>query len=248
MKNHDTIFYAEWNRFLKENNYSSTKDAIEQNEKLYGFSNQPETIARFCSGSRHLSEMHIELFSELFGVRPEYLSGKDAFRTEEDIALYKKKEETIINGLYTIFNNLGYVDLNTDRTDYNQTFPNNTIAFIESLRADLRERNTNLLIDVENNRYVLLSQNNELIFFNEILSFIQYKLGQIFNEYSEEIPRCKTDSGDYLLSPHNEIRLNNEETLSIDFPYVPTARLLNNCDHIATTPDISVKKTRKRNP
>ncbi len=92
MKSHDTIFSIEWNRFLKDNGFSGTKEAIENTEALSGFSTQHETIARFCSGKRSLSETHIDLFSKLFGVRPEYLSGKDSFRTDEDIALFNKKD------------------------------------------------------------------------------------------------------------------------------------------------------------
>ncbi len=242
MKGNKTIFSTEWRNFIKIHGFSGTAEAIEHTDELQGFINQPETIARFCSGRRPISEANIELFAKLFGVRPEYLSGKDPFRTEDDIAMNRKKEEDIARGLRIIFNNLGYVDLFTEKTDYNQTFPENTKAFIESLRDDLTKAKVNLLIDVQRNRYVPLSYENETLFINELLSFIQYKLGQLFNARSEEVPECITESGEHLLSPHNEIELTDGSILSLDLPYVPTNLLLNSSEEIDVQPKMSVKK------
>ena len=241
MKGNKTIFSTEWRNFIKLHGFSGTAEAIEHTDELQGFINQPETIARFCSGRRPISEANIELFAKLFGVRPEYLSGKDPFRTEDDIAMNRKKEEDIARGLRIIFNNLGYVDLFAEKTDYNHTFPENTKAFIESLK-DLKEKNVNLLIDVENDRFVPISYDDEAIFRSEILGFIKYKLGQLFNARSEEVPECITESGEHLLSPHNEIELTDGSILSLDLPYVPTNLLLNSSEEIDVQPKMSVKK------
>ncbi len=103
----------------------------------------------------------------------------------------------------------------------------------------------NLLIDVQNDRYVPLSHDNELLFINEILSFIQYKLGQLFYDHSSKIPRCITDNGEYLCSPHNEIELKDGSRLNIDFPYIPTNRLLNNSGELDASPDVTISKPKK---
>lgn len=237
---HETVFYKEWKRYLKENGLSGISEALEHTDELQQFVDQPETISRFCSGARTLSEKNLLLFSNLFKVRPEYLAGKDTFRTDDDILLYIKKTQNFLQGMRIIFNNLGYVDSYTESSDYNQTFPENTIAFIEGLRDSLHESKRNILVDVQNNRVVPLTEESEEQFINEILSFIQYKLNKLFDDQSYEIPVCITESGEYLWSPHNEIQLKDGKTCNLDFRYISTARLLNATEEIDITPDITI--------
>ena len=239
----ETAFKKEWKRFLREHDYKGTDDALDHEELLTTFRNQASTISRFCSGSRPLSADNLTLFAKLFGVREAYLSGKDPYRTQQDLALATKKKETIDAAFHTLFMNLGYADLHTTDTDYNRTFPPNTQIFIESMKQALADagRDLRMMVDVDADRFVPLSPDAEQSLKNEILDFIRYKLDRLLNGAgSMEVPTCILEDGSQVPHPHTRLPLMDGSSLSLDFNYTPTTILLNSKNAENIEPEIHI--------
>ncbi|MBR1440018.1 MAG: helix-turn-helix transcriptional regulator [Lachnospiraceae bacterium] len=241
-----TIFKIEWKRFLKEHNYKSTEEALEKEEALAPLKSQSSTISRFCSGSRPISSANLVLFANLFGVTEEYLAGASPYRTEQDLHLAIKKTENITHAIHTLLLNLGYADLYTEATDYNQTFPSNTQVFIENMKKDLADTDLNLLIDVQKDRFVPLSPEAQEYLINELTDFIQYRMSRLLTGPSSmDVPTCILEDGSTLLHPHEEIPLNDGNVLYFDSKYIPSAKLLNGETNGDTTLELTIKKRHK---
>ncbi len=110
MKEHNetTIFKKEWELFLKRNNYKSTPEALRKNDDLQGYTSQRETINRFCNGKRRLSASNLEFFSKLFGVREDYLAGKDAFRTDDVVMKLEKASEMTLESFANVVESMNW--------------------------------------------------------------------------------------------------------------------------------------------
>lgn len=242
----NTRFRQEWKTFMRKNNYHSIINAVNACNELKVFVSQPETISKFCNGSRDLSKTNLELFSKLFSVREEYLSGKDNFRTDSDVEAYQLIKASNEKAIHRILMNLGYADLYTDNNDYNITFPDNIRAFIEDIKPKLNDTNTTVMIDVHRDLYVSLSDEYEKLLYDEFLNFISFRLEGVFRNYSKEIPKVVKKDGTIIKNQnHQEIELVGGEKLIIDVPYLSTNTLLNNFD-TKIVPEISAENNDDR--
>ncbi len=236
------IFKKEWKAYKKSKNYSSNKDAVEKDDALGPFETQPETISRFCTGKRDLTDQNIEFFAKLFGIRTEYLSGKDNFRTDADKMLYESREKNLRNSFNNILKNLGYANLSCNGADYNVTFPENTKAYIEVLKQIFNEKdNFSAIFDVQNDLCVYMTTEYENQLINEILDFIKFKLEQLFNNHSEPIPQWIDGNGKRLQKAHIEIKLKDGSILRLDNPYTPSAQI-ESSGEVDFSPILSIKE------
>jgi len=214
-------FDAEWKAFQQRNKYHSVQETLDAITETIMLSR--EEISRYRNGKRTMTTETINIFSKLFGIRPEYLSGGDSYRTEADLMIAQKKKADIYSAIHNILILLGYADLHMDEGDYNNSFPSNTRAFLESLK-DLEQEGVNLLCDVNNDNYIPLNQERYDALIQEIISFIRFKFEYLFgNNEALPIPDCITEDGLPLLHPHTEIELKDGNLFEFDIQYTPTA-------------------------
>lgn len=212
-----TNFGKEWERYKHENNFRSAQDAIDNTNSISTFA--PETISRYCTGKRKIPAENLELFSELFGVRTEYLSGSDPYRTIEDKKLGEKKDDTIYSAFHTIISLLGYADFDMDDADYNETFPINTQLFMDNIKKDFQTNNISLIFDVNTNSFIALKNDEYDELIAEFVDFINFKIQRYFAEPHRTftIPNCEIE--DMENGVHHI--WNGQEELD-KMPYVPT--------------------------
>ena len=72
-------FREEWERLKKAKGNISVEKILESYVKDKEFPR--EYISRFKSGDKKLRDDDLKIFSELFGIRKEYLAGIDDYRT-----------------------------------------------------------------------------------------------------------------------------------------------------------------------
>ena len=214
-------FTIEWEIYKKKNNYKSVEQIIEQvkSQKLY----YREQISRFKSGKIQLGKDDIQIFSQLFGIREEYLAGIDDSRTIDDYFIFQQNRKGIFTGLHQILVALGYADTYMENDDYNPTFPQNTYAFLESLKESLSEKNTALVCDVNADTYVSISTQQYELFLNDIVDYITFKLNKLFTN-AAPMPSVILEDDSTLLHPSTTIKLKDGTSLTCNIEYIPNAQ------------------------
>ena len=213
-------FLKEWNLFKKQHHYTSDEQLIEQlkSQKYY----YREKISRFKHGKIKLSDDDLLIFSKLFNVRQDYLSGKDDYRTEDDFSIAQQNKKGIFTGLHQVLVALGYADTYMEDDDYNPTFPQNTYAFLETLKKPLGENNISLICDVNADSYVSVPIEYYEQLLTDIVDYMTFKLDKLFSE-ATPIPTAVMEDGSRLLHPSTTIRATDGSSVTYNMKYIPNA-------------------------
>lgn len=226
-------FKEEWELFKKENEYSSADQILEICIKKKKYSSSD--ISNFKSTKKKLQEEDIEIFSDLFGIRKEYLAGLDHYRTTKDKEIAVIKEKSLYMAFHHLLTVLGYADLETDASDYNFSFPSNTMVFLESLKDpslnegvsikdELQKENVSLILDVNKDKFIAMHDDVYKQIISEVTDFIEYKLSKIFVD-SMSVPDVITDNATILRHPKTSLPLKDGMILDFEIKYTPTGEL-----------------------
>lgn len=214
-------FKAEWEYFQKSKNLKSVEKVLElvKDKKTYA----RENISRFKNGSKKLEDEDFEIFSNLFGVRKDYLAGISPYRTNMDETIEIQKRKNIRTSFRQILVALGYADLEMETEDFNFTFPSNTRGFIEFLKES--EINDKVICDVNKDDYIIIDNDSYELLMHEIIEFIEFKISKFF-AFAERIPDVVTEDGNPLLRPYgNIIHYKDGSSTDARIKYTPTANL-----------------------
>lgn len=214
-------FKDELKKFKAKNGIKSNEILLEKFDSQLSIYNR-EALSRFSSGTRRFHIEDIERFSQLFGIRTEYLSGLDHFRTEKD---KKRHDDTLLvfeKSIHKILLCLGYADGFMEADDYNITFPENTKLFIENIKEVLNEQEYSILCSVANNTFITLSNEEYYKLLYEIMDFICFKFSSLFFKKETKIPDVITEDDNYHLHPNETIELKDGNTYTFDLPRIIT--------------------------
>ena len=230
-------FREEWERLKKAKGNISVEKILESYVKDKEFPR--EYISRFKSGDKKLRDDDLKIFSELFGIRKEYLAGIDDYRTEIDKKRDEQKKKDIFESFHKMLIALGYAELEMKESDYNITFPENTKLFIEALNTDtsdaglsdlevvrrrLKNNEIHLFLNVKENKWVLVPKNDYYLLLQEVIDFINFKLSKLFFN-AEEVPSMLRPDGTIPLGLHNYLPLIGGKYMDVQLGYVPNGSL-----------------------
>ena len=213
-------FSTEWEKYKKEHNNISVESIIDQlkPQKQY----YRERFSKFKNGSVKLNNEDLTIFSELFNIRQEYLAGIDDYRTNEDFWVARQREKGLFSGIHQILVALGYADTHMEEDDYNPTFPQNTYAFLESLKDSLDENNVSLICDVNADTYISIPTSYYEQMMTDIIDYMAFKLDRLFTNASP-IPTVIMEDDSTLLHPSTTIRLKDGSSITVNIQYTPNS-------------------------
>lgn len=220
------IFTAELSNYKKENGIKSDDKFAEKCYESGGLEYDRWAIANFRTGNRVPHDSEIDFFAELFGVRPEYLKGKDRYRTESDLYnadILNMQKESLLHRLIV---SLGYSDSIMEDEDFNTLFPSNTRLFIDEFKEHLAKEGRSddvLICNVEANTFRLLPKEEYSALLNEIYSFIRFKFNMIMDDpKAQEIPFVGGVQNKYDI-----VLGKNNVPYEISIPYAPEFKFYN---------------------
>lgn len=169
-------FSVELAKYQKDHNNITYEKII---EKLAPQKRYPDSsyFSKFKSGAKKLRDDDLRIFSELFGIRREYLAGDDDYRMDEDFQKARKiapEKGCFFSLLHQILVALGYADTYMKNSDYDDEFPKNTRDVLESLADELNEKNFSLIVNVSANTCIAISMFEYSQVFADILNYIKF--------------------------------------------------------------------------
>lgn len=188
-------FTEEWDNYKKNSGYTSIDEILEYEliPKYGKYCYQREYISRFKNGKKKLHDKDFEIFSELFSIRKEYLSGEDNYRTEKELNTYNEIRKRLYISFHQLLLCLGYTDGEFLDTDYNATFPENTKAWLESVQENFKMEHKIPLCNLYEDSYVEISDDTYAQLLKEFEEFILFKLNKVFEpEKTQDIPQLKS--------------------------------------------------------
>lgn len=213
-------FSEELDAYKKNHNNISVEkivDLLSPQKKYYR-----ERFSKFRNGTVKLDEQDLDIFSNLFHIRKEYLAGIDNYRTIDDYDKAKQREKGLFAGLHQILVALGYADTYMDASDYNNTFPSNTRALLELLKNDLNKNKVSLICDVNADTYVSISTDYYEQLLNDVIDYLSFKLEKLFTN-SSPLPTVVSDNSTTLLHPTTDIQLKDNTSITCNIKYVPNS-------------------------
>lgn len=213
-------FSTEWENYKKEHNNISVEAIIKQlkSQKLY----YRERFSKFKNGTAKLDNEDLAIFSSLFNIRQEYLAGIDDYRTNEDYYAARQREKGLFSGIHQILVALGYADTHMEDDDYNPTFPQNTYAFLESLKDSLSENNVSLICDVNADTYVSIPTSYYEQLLTDVVDYMVFKLDKLFTNASP-MPTVVMEDDSTLLHPSTSIKLKDGSSITCRIQYTPNS-------------------------
>lgn len=163
-------------------------------------------ISSVENGRRPLSIEYARLISKVLNVREEYLLGKDDFKNgSEEAASYTQKWSERHSCIKFLIQSMGYVEEYASQLRYRQLFvssadTNETIekklAFAKKGLSVYPERD--VIISDEKGRRIHLMSNEVERIYDDIESFIKYRLEKEFDDITRYA--CEKDMGDNSFS------------------------------------------------
>ena len=163
-------------------------------------------ISSVENGRRPLSIEYARLISKVLNVREEYLLGKDDFKNgSEEAASYAQKWSERHSCIKFLIQSMGYVEEYASQLRYRQLFvssadTNETIekklAFAKKGLSVYPERD--MIISDEKGRRIHLMSNEVERIYDDIESFIKYRLEKEFDDITRYA--CEKDMGDNSFS------------------------------------------------
>lgn len=163
-------------------------------------------ISSVENGRRPLSIEYARLISKVLNVREEYLLGKDDFKNgSEEAASYVQKWSERHSCIKFLIQSMGYVEEYASQLRYRQLFvssadTNETIekklAFAKKGLSVYPERD--MIISDEKGRRIHLMSNEVERIYDDIESFIKYRLEKEFDDITRYA--CEKDMGDNSFS------------------------------------------------
>ena len=163
-------------------------------------------ISSVENGGRPLSIEYARLISKVLNVREEYLLGKDDFNNgSEEAASYTQKWSERHSCIKFLIQSMGYVEEYASQLRYRQLFvssadTNETIekklAFAKKGLSVYPERD--VIISDEKGRRIHLMSNEVERIYDDIESFIKYRLEKEFDDITRYA--CEKDMGDNSFS------------------------------------------------
>lgn len=223
-------FTEEWDNYKTNGGYTSVDNILHSviSPKYPHALYQREYISRFKNGTKKLHDEDFEIFSDLFGVRKEYLSGEDDYRTEEDLKAHIEKKKRLYLSFHQLLLCLGYTDGNLLDKDFNASFPENTKAWIDSVQDKFKKEEKIPLCNLYEDSYVEISNDSYAQLLQEFEDFISFKLHNLFtHEKEQEIPQLKDVNGHKLRKANIEFSDNHKNHDKIYYReyYVPNVLL-----------------------
>ena len=163
-------------------------------------------ISSVENGRRPLSIEYARLISKVLNVREEYLLGKDDFKNgSEEAASYTQKWSERHSCIKFLIQSMGYVEEYASQLRYRQLFvssadTNETVekklAFAKKGLSVYPERD--VIISDEKGRRIHLMSNEVERIYDDIESFIKYRLEKEFDDITRYA--CEKDMGDNSFS------------------------------------------------
>ncbi|MCR4596859.1 MAG: hypothetical protein K5673_08760 [Lachnospiraceae bacterium] len=212
-------FSVELDRYMRAKGYRSVDKLLDANPEI---KTSRETISRYRSGTRDMSEDKVRMFADLFGISPEYLQGKGRYRTKDDEDVANRNMAQLFDAFHKMICALGYADAKMDEADYNITFPPNTKAFIEDMKRKMNA-NKRFICNVNNDVYAEISADDYGRLFANVLLYINFMIEKtvLTPENRMPIPDYCSEDGGYLLHPNDSFETING-VFEVENEYITT--------------------------